>query len=122
MAGIGSGVSFGIDFNEGGGVRRSFKDVLNSRTRSDSPSKRKRLEDEPSGREGAGGERDSHEERAFKHWKDVTDWVDAVEVRSKELPTTEPLAIFATKICSSCYKDLKARTSPQLSIPNNRRI
>jgi hypothetical protein len=98
MAGIGSGVSFGIDFNEGGGVRRSFKDVLNSRTRSDSPSKRKRLEDEPSGSEGAGGERDFHEERAFKHWKDVTDWVDAVEVKSKELPTTEPLAIFLTEI------------------------
>ena len=52
MAGIGSGVSFGIDFNVGGGVRRSFKDVLNSRTRSDSTSKRKRLEDEPSGSEG----------------------------------------------------------------------
>jgi hypothetical protein len=98
MPGTGSSVSFGVNFYEGGALRRTFKEVLNSRKRSDSPSKRKRLEGEPSGNEGTWGEGKSHEDRAISHWRDVTDWVDAVEVKSKDLPTNEPVAIFLSEI------------------------
>ena len=50
MAATGSGVSFG-----GGEVGKTFREALTPRTRSDSLSKRKRLEDEPSGSEEGGG-------------------------------------------------------------------
>jgi hypothetical protein len=98
MAAKGSGVSLGINFNGGGEVGKTFREALTPRTRSDSLSKRKRLEDEPSGSEEGGGERGSHEDRAFKQWKNITDWVEAVEVKSKELPTNEPVAIFLKDI------------------------